>query len=88
MPLYRLFSLKAPGKKCRKIKTGFCITDKANVPIVLLYKDASRKRLRILGKIVTGKSKNEDLIKIRNIFRAAGYEIPLGGGENEIPLAA
>ncbi|MEZ4578934.1 MAG: 1-acyl-sn-glycerol-3-phosphate acyltransferase [Desulfobacterales bacterium] len=76
-------------KEVQKIKTGFWhIADKANVPIVLLYKDASRKRLRILGKIVTGKSKNEDLIKIRNIFRAAGYEIPLGGGENEIPLAA
>jgi len=26
----------------------------------------------------TGKSKEDDLIKIRDIYREAGYEIPLG----------
>ena len=76
-------------KEVQMIKTGFWhIADKANVPIVLLYKDASQKRLRILGKIVTGASKKDDLIKIRDIFRAAGYEIPLGEVEDEILLAA
>jgi 1-acyl-sn-glycerol-3-phosphate acyltransferase len=67
-------------KEVRKIKTGFWhIADKANVAIVFLYKDAPQKRLRILGSMFTGKSKVDDLIKIRDIYRRAGYEIPLSG---------
>ena len=67
-------------KEVKRIKTGFWhIADKANVTIVLLYKDASKKQLRILGHMFTGKSKIDDLIKIRDIYRAAGYEIPLAG---------
>lgn len=66
-------------KDVKQIKTGFWhIADKAKVPIVLLYKDSSKKQLRILGNLHTGTSKKEDLIKIRDIYRNAGYEIPLG----------
>ena len=66
-------------KDVKKIKTGFWhIADKANVPIVLLYKDAQKKQLLILDHMFTGKSKEDDLIKIRDIYREAGYEIPLG----------
>jgi hypothetical protein len=53
-------------------KTGFWhIADQANVPIVLLYKDSQKKRLLILGHVFTGKSKEADLIKIRDIYREA-----------------
>ncbi len=76
-------------KEVKMIKTGFWhIADKADVPIVLLYKDASQKRLRILGHLFAGEFKHDDLVKIRDIFRAAGYEIPMGDVENEISLAA
>jgi len=65
-------------KEVKKIKTGFWhIADQANVPIVLLYKDGQKKQLLILGHMVAGKSKKDDLIKIRDIYRNAGYEIPL-----------
>ncbi len=66
-------------KDVKKIKTGFWhIADKATVPIVFLYKDDQKKQLSILGHMLTGESKNDDLIKIRDIYRDAGYEIPLG----------
>ena len=62
----------------RRIKTGFWhIASKANVPIVLLYKDTPKKQLLILDHLFTGTSKIDDLIKIRDIYRNAGYEIPL-----------
>lgn len=65
-------------KEVKQIKTGFWhIADIAKVPIVFLYKDAQKKQLLILGHMFTGKSKNDDLIKIRDIYRNAGYEIPL-----------
>ncbi|RJP89869.1 MAG: acyl-phosphate glycerol 3-phosphate acyltransferase [Desulfobacteraceae bacterium] len=65
-------------KDVTRIKTGFWhIASKANVPIVFLYKDARTKRVRILGHLFTGPSKNDDLIKIIDVYRDAGYEIPL-----------
>jgi len=65
-------------KDVKKIKTGFWhIADQANVPIVLLYKDGQKKQLLILGHMFTGKNKNDDLVKIRDIYRQAGYAIPL-----------
>ena len=71
-------------KEVRKIKTGFWhIADKANVPLVLLYKNSQIKRLQILGHMYPGKSKENDLIKIRDIFRRSGYEIPLEIPANE-----
>ena len=70
-------------KEVKKIKTGFWhIAEKANVPIVLLYKDSQLKQLNILGHMYPGKSKKDDLIKIRDIFRSSGYEIPLDLHEN------
>ncbi|MDA3896495.1 MAG: 1-acyl-sn-glycerol-3-phosphate acyltransferase [Desulfobacteraceae bacterium] len=66
-------------KDVKKIKTGFWhIADQAKVPIVFLYKDGQKKQLLILGHMFTGTSKEDDLIKIRDIYREAGYEIPLG----------
>jgi len=66
-------------KEVKKIKTGFWhIADKANVPIVLLYKDDASKRLRILGSFHTSESKSDDLIRIRDIYRDAGYKMPFG----------
>jgi len=65
-------------KEVKQVKTGFWhIADQAKVPIVFLYKDGQKKQLLILGHMFTGKSKNDDLIKIRDIYRNAGYEIPL-----------
>lgn len=66
-------------KDVKKIKTGFWhIADQAKVPIVFLYKDGQKKQLLILGHMFTGNSKEDDLIQIRDIYREAGYEIPLG----------
>jgi len=65
-------------KDVSRIKTGFWhIARKANVPIVFLYKDVCTKQVRILGHLFTGTSKIDDLIKIRDVYRNAGYEIPL-----------
>ena len=65
-------------KDVKKIKTGFWhIAEKANIPIVFLYKNAQKKQLLILGHMHVGQSKDDDLITIRDIYRNAGYEIPL-----------
>jgi len=65
--------------KVRSIKTGFWhIANQANVPIVLLYKNETVKQFMILGHIYPGESKVDDLLKIRGIYRSAGYDIPFG----------
>jgi len=37
----------------------------------------------ILGHMYVGESKNDDLLKIRAIYREVGYEIPFGDSFEE-----
>ena len=65
-------------KKVNRIQTGFWdIAHKARVPILLLYKNSPKKRVMVLGFLNPGESKKDDLLIIRDIYRQAGYEIPL-----------
>jgi len=62
----------------KSIKTGFWnIAKKADVPIVLLYKDHKQRRLRILAHIKTSDSIIDDLLKIEDIYKKEGYQIPV-----------
>ena len=71
-------------KTVGRIKTGFWhIASQANVPIVLLYKNESIRQFMILDHIYPGESKIDDLLKIRTIYRNAGYEIPFGDSLKE-----
>lgn len=60
------------------IRTGFWYIAKgADVPIICWYLDNRAKRTRWLGKIHPGENMAEDLEKIRQIYRQAGFDIPL-----------
>lgn len=68
-------------KKVTTIRTGFWhIARGADVPIICWYLDNRARRTRWVGKIRPGNSLEEDLIRIRDIYRAAGFEIPWGTG--------
>ncbi|MEH0019437.1 MAG: 1-acyl-sn-glycerol-3-phosphate acyltransferase [Desulfobacter sp.] len=72
-------------KQVATIKTGFWhIAKGADVPIICWYLDNTARRTRWLGKIHPGETLEEDLEKIRKIYRDAGFSIP--GNTPEIPL--
>ncbi len=65
-------------KEVTTIKTGFWHIAKAsNVSIVCWYLDNPNKISRWLGEIWPGESKEADLLKIKALYEAAGYTIPL-----------
>ncbi len=67
-------------KNVTRLRTGFWnIAKKANVPIVCWYLDHKRKSTRWLGKIMPGETLEEDLLKIKKIYKKAGYDIPSTG---------
>ncbi len=64
-------------KQVATIKTGFWYIAKgADVPIICWYLDNNAKRTRWLGKIHPGETLEEDLAKIRKIYKNAGFSIP------------
>lgn len=64
-------------KSVSTIRTGFWYIAKgANVPIICWYLDNHGKRTRWLGKIHPGKSLEQDLDKIRLMYKDAGFLIP------------
>ena len=53
----------------RKIRTGFWhIAKKANVPIVLLFKDSMQKKLQILDAFMAGESLKADLKRMQDLY--------------------
>jgi len=65
-------------KKVTTIKTGFWhIAKAANVSIICWYLDNENKTARWLAEIIPGENKNEDLIRIRDLYEMAGYRFPL-----------
>lgn len=59
------------------IKTGFWYIAKgADVPIICWYLDNHGKRTRWVGKIHPGDSLEQDLDKIAEIYKRAGFVIP------------
>lgn len=65
-------------KNVASIKTGFWYIAKgANVPILCWYLDNQTKRTRWLGRIDPGQTLEEDLLKIKQLYKAQGFSIPL-----------
>jgi len=65
-------------KKVPHIKTGFWhIAKAANVSIICWYMDNKSKTTRWLGEIVPGDIMVDDLLRIQEIYKKAGYRIPL-----------
>ncbi|MDP2862457.1 MAG: 1-acyl-sn-glycerol-3-phosphate acyltransferase [Desulfobacterales bacterium] len=65
-------------KKVTTIKTGFWhIAKAANVSIICWYLDNENKTARWLAEIIPCENKNEDLIRIRDLYERAGYRFPL-----------
>lgn len=65
-------------KDVKTIKTGFWhIAKNANVSILCWYLDNEQKITRWLGEVIPGDDKVADILKIREIYRKAGYEFPL-----------
>ncbi|WP_022666866.1 1-acyl-sn-glycerol-3-phosphate acyltransferase [Desulfospira joergensenii] len=65
-------------KKVGSIKTGFWyIAKAADVPIICWYLDNERKRTRWIGRIQPGESLEKDLLRLRDLYEAAGFSIPL-----------
>jgi 1-acyl-sn-glycerol-3-phosphate acyltransferase len=66
-------------KEVATIKTGFWYIAKgAGVPIICWYLDNTAKRTRWLGIIHPGETLEEDLTRIRIIYKNAGFSIPGG----------
>ncbi|MBU2451865.1 MAG: acyl-phosphate glycerol 3-phosphate acyltransferase, partial [Proteobacteria bacterium] len=66
-------------KNVTAIKTGFWFIAKgANVPIICWYLDNQAKRTRWIGRVDPGQSLEADLLKIQEIYKTAGFSIPLG----------
>ncbi|MCP3871593.1 MAG: acyl-phosphate glycerol 3-phosphate acyltransferase [Desulfobacteraceae bacterium] len=66
-------------KKVTSIKTGFWyIAKEADVPIICWYLDNQQKRTRWIGKINPGETLEGDLVKIQELYKTAGFSIPLG----------
>lgn len=66
-------------KNVTSIKTGFWhIAKGADVPIICWFLDNNAKRTRWLGRINPGESLEEDLQKIKALYEAYGFSIPLG----------
>ncbi|OGR14468.1 MAG: acyl-phosphate glycerol 3-phosphate acyltransferase [Desulfobacterales bacterium RIFOXYA12_FULL_46_15] len=66
-------------KNVTSIKTGFWhIAKGADVPIICWFMDNHSKRTRWLGRIDPGDSLEEDLEKIKSLYEAYGFSIPLG----------
>ncbi|SDU27877.1 1-acyl-sn-glycerol-3-phosphate acyltransferase [Desulfobacula phenolica] len=65
-------------KNVASIKTGFWYIAKgANVPILCWYLDNQAKKTRWIGKINPGKTLEEDLLKIQELYQNVGFSIPL-----------
>ena len=65
-------------KKVTTIKTGFWhIAKVAKISIICWYLDNENKTARWLGEIIPGEDKNEDLIRIRDLYERAGYRFSL-----------
>jgi 1-acyl-sn-glycerol-3-phosphate acyltransferase len=66
-------------KNVTSIKTGFWhIAKGADVPIICWFLDNNAKRTRWIGRIIPGESLEEDLQKIKALYEAYGFSIPLG----------
>ncbi len=66
-------------KNVPAVKTGFWYIAKgANVPIICWYLDNQQKRTRWIGKIHPGETLEKDLVKIKELYKSAGFSIPLG----------
>ncbi|NOX33396.1 MAG: acyl-phosphate glycerol 3-phosphate acyltransferase [Deltaproteobacteria bacterium] len=66
-------------KNVPSIKTGFWhIAKGAKVPVICWYLDNEAKRTRWIGKIDPGETLEEDLLKIKKLYKNAGFSIPLG----------
>lgn len=64
-------------KQVATIRTGFWhIAKEADVPIICWYLDNQTKRTRWIGKIYPGDTLGEDLIRIADIYKKAGFSIP------------
>lgn len=62
----------------QKIKTGFWnIAKQGGVPVVMVFKDQPRKRLKILGWLNCTDSMKDDLLTIQAFYRKQGYDIPM-----------
>ena len=65
-------------KKIRTIRTGFWpIAKAAHVSIICTYMDNENKATRWLGEIVPGEDMMAELIRIRDLYKRAGYQFPL-----------
>ncbi len=65
-------------KNVTSIKTGFWYIAKgANVPIICWYLDNKTKRTCWLGRIDPGETLEQDLLKIKKLYEAKGYLIPI-----------
>lgn len=70
-------------KDVGSIKTGFWYIAKgADIPIICWYLDNTSKRTRWIGKIHPGDSLDDDLRKIKDLYEAYGFSIPM---DNLIP---
>ncbi len=59
-----------------RIKTGFWnIAKQGNVPVVMLFKNETEKRIMILGWMNLTDSIKDDLLTIQGIYQKEGYEI-------------
>ncbi len=74
-------------KKTSSIKSGFWYIAKgAGVNIHLLYFDKQNRRIRRLDIFTPGESFEEDIILISDIYRKAGYTIPLASKLSQAPF--
>ncbi|MFH2093989.1 MAG: 1-acyl-sn-glycerol-3-phosphate acyltransferase [Pseudomonadota bacterium] len=65
-------------KKVTTIRTGFWYIAKgAQVPIICWYLDNQNKKTRWLGRIDPGDTLEHDLLKIKQLYDAQGFSIPL-----------
>ncbi len=65
-------------KNVATIRTGFWhIADGAKVPIICWYLDNDTKRTRWVGRVDPSGNLQKDLNKIHNIYKNAGFLIPL-----------
>ncbi len=71
-------------KTIRTIRTGFWhIAKAAGVSIICWYLDNENKRTRWLGEIIPGGDKMVDLIRIRELYKRAGYLFPLDVADSQ-----
>ncbi len=69
----------------KKIKTGFWnIAKQANVPVVMLFKNETKKRIMILDWMHLTDSMKDDLLTIHTVYEKEGYEIPMKSNLEEL----